>query len=57
MTYVSGYRIIFDVLKLEQTYNSILWNTINLKRMNEYEKSEYDQKIPQSHTADQLLSP
>ena len=57
MTYVSGYRIIFDVLKLKQTYNSILWNTMNLKRMNEYEKGEYDQKIPQSHTADQLLSP
>ena len=28
MTYVSGYRMIFDVLKLEQIYNSILCNTM-----------------------------
>ena len=28
MTYVSSYRMIFDVLELEQIYNSILCNTM-----------------------------
>ena len=31
---------------------------LNLKRMDEYKKnSEYDQRIPQSHTADQPTAP
>ena len=30
MTFVSGYRMIFNVLKLEQIYNLILCNTIVL---------------------------
>ena len=30
MTFVSGYRMIFNLLKLEQIYNSILCNTMML---------------------------
>ena len=30
MTFVSGYRMIFDLLKLEQIYNSILCNAMML---------------------------
>ena len=30
MTFVSGFRMIFNLLKLEQIYNSILCNTMVL---------------------------
>ena len=30
MTFITGYRMIFNLLKLEQIYNSILCNTIVL---------------------------
>ena len=30
MTFVSGYRVIFNLFKLEQIYNSILFNTMML---------------------------
>ena len=47
MSFVSGYRMIFNFLKLEQIYNSILCNTtiIIVRKM-----IEYGQEMPQSQT-------
>ena len=55
MTFVSGYRMLFNLFKLEQIYNSILCNTkvlsstiIKVPKM-----IEYGQEMPQSQTAGQ----
>ena len=57
MTFVSGYRLIFNLFKLKQLYNLILFNTMVLtstiiivsKKM-----IEYSQEMPQSQSAAKL---
>ena len=49
MTFVSGYRMIFNLFKLEQPYDSILCNTMVLSStiIIFSKKIEYDQEMPQ----------
>ena len=57
MTFVSGYRMIFNLFKLEQIYNAILYylifNTmvLSLTIIIVSKMIEYGQEMPQSQTA------
>ena len=55
MTFVSGDHMIFNLLKQEQIYNSILCNTIVLLStiIIVPKMIEYGQEMPQSQTAGQ----
>ena len=55
MTLVSGYRMSFNLFKLEQIHNSILCNTMVLSSTNMIvpKMIEYGQEMPQSQTAGQ----
>ena len=55
MTFVSGYRMIFDLFKLEQIYYSVLCNTMVLSStiIIVPKMKEYGQEMPQSQTAEQ----
>ena len=55
MTFVSGYRVIFNLFKLEQIYKSILCNTMVLSStiIIVQKMIEYSQEIPHSQTAGQ----
>ena len=48
MTFVSGYRMVFDLFKLEQIYNSILCNTMVLSStfIIVSKNDEYGQEMP-----------
>ena len=49
MTFVSGYRMVFNLFKLEQIYNSILCNTMVLSStpiIVSKKKREYGQEMP-----------
>ena len=58
MTSVSGYRMLFNLIKLEQIYNSILCNTMVLSStiIIVSKMIEYGQEMPQSQTACQPMS-
>ena len=53
MTFVSGYRMISNLFKLEQIYNSILCNTMVLLSTIVIvpKMIEYGQEMPQPQTA------
>ena len=55
MTFVSCYQMIFNLFKLEQIYNLILFNTMVVSSTITIVSKiiEYDQWMPQSRTADQ----
>ena len=55
MTFVSGHRMIFNLLKLEQIYNPILCTTmvLSLTIIIVPTMIECGQEMPQSQTADQ----
>ena len=55
MPFVSGYKMIFYLFKLEQIYNSILSNTMVLSSTSIIvpKMIEYGQEMPQSQTAGQ----
>ena len=55
MTFISGYRMIFNLFKREQIYNSILCNTMVLssKIIIVQKMIEYGQEMPQSQTTGQ----
>ena len=55
MTFVSGCWMIFNLLKLEQIYTSILSNTMVLSStiITVPKMIEYDQEMPQSQTEGQ----
>ena len=55
MTFVSAYRMIFILFKLEQIYNSILCNTMVLSStiIIVSKMIEYGQEMPQSQTSGQ----
>ena len=56
MTFVSGYRMIFNLFKLEKIYNLILYYLIHGVVINNYhnfKNDEYGQEMPQSQTAGQ----
>ena len=59
MTFVSRYRMIFNLFKLEQIYNSILCDTMVLSStiVIVSKMIEYGQAMPQSQTASQPMSP
>ena len=50
MTFVSGYRMIFNLFKLEQIYHSIL---LSLTIIIVPKMIEFGQEMPQSQTAGQ----
>ena len=54
MTFVSGYRMIFNLFTLEQIFNSILCNTMVMSStiIIVPKMIEYGQGMPQSQTAD-----
>ena len=56
MTFVSGYRMLFNLFKLEQIYNSILCNTMVLSStiIIVPKITEHGQVMPQSQTAGRL---
>ena len=55
MTFVSGYRMIFNLFKLEQIYYSVLCNTMVLssKIIIDPKMIEYGKEMSQSPTAGQ----
>ena len=55
MTFVSCYRMIFYLFKLEQIYNSVLCNTkvLSLTIIIVSKMIEYGQEMPQSQIAGQ----
>ena len=59
MTFVCGYRMVFNLFKLEQVYNSILCNTMvfSLTIIIVSKMIEYGQEMPQSQTAGQPMAP
>ena len=58
MTFVSDYRMIINLFKLELIYNSILCNTIVLSStiIIVSKKIEYGQEMPQSQTTGQPMA-
>ena len=59
MTFVSGYRVIFNLFKLELIYNSILCNTMVLSStiIIVLKMIAYGQEMPQSKTAGKPMAP